>query len=133
MSGSYGFSINVELTPNDTTNLQERINDYLDEINNNQSQLLKSVLLEDEEDMIVFFGDHEDTWRHDYSGEVISLLNKIEYTFGGKFKGEFFWFEYDFDEDIIQEWIFDGEGGIKYDLRTESVDDGYGYDEDEDE
>lgn len=125
MSGSYGFSINVELTPNDTTNLQERINDYLDEINNNQSQLLKSVLLDEEKDMIVFFGDHEDTWRHNYSREVISLLNKIEYTFGGKFKGEFFWFEYDFEVDTIEEWIFDGTGKIKYDLRTEFVDGDY--------
>lgn len=125
MSGSYGFSINVELTPNDTTNLQERINDYLDEINNNQSQLLKSVLLDEEKDMIVFFGDHEDTWRHNYSREVISLLNKIEYTLGGKFKGEFFWFEYDFEVDTIEEWIFDGTGKIKYDLRTEFVDGDY--------
>ena len=131
MSGSYGFSINLELTPNDATNLIERVNDYLDEINNNQSDILKSVLLEEEEGMIVFFGDHEDTWRYDYSREVLSLLNKIEYTFGGKFKGDFFWYEYDFEEDTVQEWVFDGKGGIKYDLRTESVDEDFDDEEEE--
>lgn len=121
MSGSHGFSINLVLTPNDSTNLIERVDEYLDDINNNESSILKSALCEDREDMIVLLGDHEDIWRHDYSSEVLSLLSEMEDTFGGKFIGDFFWYSYDFEEDTIQEWVFDGKGGIKYDLRTRSI------------
>lgn len=131
MSGSYGFSINLELKPTDTTNLIERVNEYLEDLDTNESELLREVLIEDEGDMIVFFGDHENHWRHDYSPEVLSLLSKIENDFGGKFKGDFFWYEYEMEEDTIQEWVFDGEGEIRYDVRTESNEEDFDEDEEE--
>lgn len=131
MSGNYGFSINLELTPTDTTNLHERVLEFL-EGSSNEEEILKSVLLEEEENQIVFFGDNEDQWRYDYANEVIALMRKIEDEFGGTFKGEMQWYSYELHSDIIQEWIFDGEGNVKYDLRTEDLEDDY-YDDDEEE
>jgi len=120
MSGAYGFSINLELKPTDTNNLIERVNEYLADLDSNESQLLQEVFLEDEEDLIVFFGDNEDTWRYDYSPEVLSLISKIENDFGGKFKGEFSWYEYEIEEDTIQKWTFDGNGDIQSEIDTVS-------------
>jgi hypothetical protein len=130
MSGSYGFSMNLELTATDNSHLHDRLLDLIGG-NSNEEEILRSVFLDEEKNLIVFFGDNEDTWRYDYSQEVISYLKKIEDTFGGKFKGEFQWYSYDLHSDTTQEYIFDGEGGVKYNLTTESLDDDYYDDEEE--
>lgn len=122
MSGSYGFSINVEITPNDTTNLIERVQDFLDG-NSNEEQILKDTLLDEETEQIVFFGDHEEEWRHPYGREVIDLLNKLKVEFGGHFTGELIWYTYDYNETTIETWSFDGNGEMKYDVDTEEEED----------
>jgi hypothetical protein len=130
MSGSYGFSINVELTPSDTTNLKERLLDFISG-NSNEESILRSIHLDEEEDLIVFFGDNEDTWRYDYSPEVIECMRRIEEEFGGKFKGELLWYTYELHSDITQEYVFDGLGGVKYDITTDELEDDYYSDEEE--
>lgn len=131
MSGNYGFSINLELTPTDTTNLHERVLDFLDG-SSNEEEILRSVLLEEEENQIVFFGDNQDQWRYEYGNEVIALMRKIEDEFGGKFKGDMQWYSYELHSDTIQEWEFDGEGNAKYNIRVEELEDDY-YPEDEED
>lgn len=124
MSGSYGFSINLELKVKNDPNLHERLLDFIGG-NSNEENILRSIFLEEEEELIVFFGDNEDTWRYDYTQEVITLLRRIEDSFGGRFKGEILWFSYDLHSNTTQEYIFDGEGGVKYSVTTESLDDDY--------
>ena len=130
MSGSYGFSMNLELTSPDNSHLHDRLLDFIGG-NSNEEQILRSVFLNEEKDLIVFFGDNEDTWRYDYCQEVIGHLRKIEDSFGGKFKGELQWFSYDLHSDTTQEYLFDGKGGVKFNLTTESLDDDYYEDEEE--
>ena len=134
MSGSYGFSVNLELKPNSKFTFDE-VREFIEENGgNNESQILRSILLEDEQDLIVFFGDNEDTWRYDYSQEMIELLKKLEDQYGGKFKGELIWFEYGLHSDTVMEYEFDGEDGVKFTLKDEPVDeDDWADEEDEDE
>jgi len=130
MSGSYGFSLNMELTPTNTDNLYRRVLDFLDEGESAQEEILKSVLIEEEDGLIVFFGDNEDTWRYDYSNEVIELLKGIEDHFGGQFKGDLIFFEYALHGDVVQEYNYDGKGNIKYKIYTEELEEDYYPEED---
>jgi hypothetical protein len=133
MSGSYGFSVNLELKPNSEFTFDE-VREFIEENGgNNESQILQSILLEDEQGLIVFFGDNEDTWRYDYSQEMIELLKKLEDQYGGKFKGELIWFEYGLHSDTVMEYEFDGEGGVKFTLKDEPVDEDDWADEEEDD
>jgi len=133
MSGSYGFSVNLELKPNSKFTFDE-VREFIEENGgNNESQILRSILLEDEQDLIVFFGDNEDTWRYDYSQEMIELLKKLEDQYGGKFKGELIWFEYGLHSDTVMEYEFDGEDGVKFTLKDEPVDEDDWADEEDDE
>jgi len=133
MSGSYGFSINLELKPNlDVDNLHDHVKEFINENGgHNESEILQSLFIDEEQDMIVFFGDNEDTWRYDYTKEVISLLRKIEEYYDGYFKGEFLWYTYEMHGDIIQDHQFDGKGGVEYKLTTEPLEDDEWGDEDE--
>ena len=85
MSGSYGFSVNLVLKPNSEFTFDE-VREFIEENGgSNESQIFQSILLEDEEGLIEFFGDNEDTWRYDYSQEMIELLKKLEDRYDGKF------------------------------------------------
>jgi hypothetical protein len=123
MSGSYGFSINVDLRPSSAFTFDE-VREFIEENGgSNESEILNSTLLEEEKDLIVFFGDNEDPWRYPYYPEVLELLKKIESNYDGFFKGEFQWFEYEVEEDTIQTWTFDGNGGIREEIETISNED----------
>ena len=118
MAGDYGFSFNLKMLPKDTKDLIKRTRQYLEDNDSNESEILKEVLSEEKEDLIVFNGENEDAWRYSYANEVLSLISKIENDFGGKFKGEFIWYEYEMEEDTIEKWVFDGEGNTAYDVET---------------
>ena len=131
MSGSYGFSANLEMSPaEDIKDLHEKVKEFLSD-KGNEGSILDSLLFTEEEDKVVFFGDNEDTWRYDYSKEVIGLLREIEKLYGGYFKGELLWFTYELHSDVTQEYLFDGEGGAKYNITTEELEEDYYPDEEE--
>jgi len=130
MSGSYGFSMNLELKSKDDSNLHDKLLEFIGG-NSNEESILRGLFIKDEEKLIVFFGDNENTWRYDYTQEVIACLKKIEDEFEGRFKGEFQWYSYDLHSDTTQNYIFDGEGGVKYSVTTESLDEDYYDDEEE--
>ena len=131
MSGSYGFSVNLVLKPNSEFTFDE-VREFIEENGgSNESQIFQSILLEDEEGLIEFFGDNEDTWRYNYSQEMIELLKKLEDQYDGKFKGELIWFEYGLHTDTVMEYAFDGEGGVKFTLEDEPIDEDEWADEDE--
>jgi len=88
MSGDYGFSFNLKMLPKDTKDLVKRTRQYLEDTDSNESEILKEVLSEEKEGLIIFNGENEDAWRYSYANEVLSLISKIENDFGGKFKGE---------------------------------------------
>ena len=132
MSGSYGFSVNLEFKPNSKFTFDE-VREFIEENGgSNESQILRSTLLEDEEDLIVFFGDNEENWRYDYSQEMIAVLKKLEDHYGGKFKGELIWFSYGLHSDTVMEYTFDGEGGVNFTVKDEPVDEDEWADEEED-
>ena len=131
MSGSYGFSVNLELKPNSEFTFDE-VREFIEENGgSNEAQILNSILLEDEEELIVFFGDNEESWRYDYSQEMIELLSLIEKEFGGNFKGELIWFEYGLESDTVIEYVFDGNGSYTLTVKDEPIENEWDDEEDE--
>ena len=131
MSGSYGFSVNLELKPNPEFTFDE-VREFIEENGgSNEAQILNSILLEDEEELIVFFGDNEESWRYDYSQEMIELLSLIEKEFGGNFKGELIWFEYGLESDTVMEYVFDGNGSYTLTVKDEPIENEWDDEEDE--
>jgi len=90
----------------------KKVNKIIKSQGDNERYIIEDGLKVDN-NRIIIDGYSSETWRYDYSEEVVQLLKKLEKELNFNFKGKFKWVTEDYAHVTTSLYIFNGRGNCK--------------------